>query len=498
MPNPTVIGSGGFNFPGTGGSGFVNQPTAIAHTQGPSIVSDIPSFQRDYNLRDELIFRVEEGRFSMMRVLFDYARQGGAYVTNDVEPHWLLDYKPHPRFYLKQVNGQGGTAGTVYTTGTFILSDPMDAKRLQAGDFIALMNVNQSPSRDDNTINPTYVESPPGSGIFQLKPLPADPQPEVCEISDVNYTTGAISVKRNQGGEAQTAVRSGIAFNVVANGTGNPGANSIRAEDAFFMKMTKPMAEGRDDVMTWSRSHTWDYNYCQYIVRKWSAIDIQENVYRRGVPMQMYAKNRMEAIEQAIEELEWYAWFGFRKESYDNENRWKGMAGGFFEAVPPSHYIAMQEPDYSSATKDGDFTIKKFNKIFEPFFYYGSQTKVVLCGAGWHTAFSWMINAKTNAVPTIQEGWTVKGKWFEISNGGYIYVVPSDTLSLNGMRNTAVVLDPATFRYGHLQNMDLTIVDPLPQTNIHEKSGEIYGVFTYQRRNFDANWVLMLQPNVQT
>jgi len=285
MPDPTVSESGGFVFPGTGASGYVNEPTAITHTNGPSIIADIPGFERDYNLRDELIFRVEEGRFNMMRVLFDYARQGSAYITNDVEPHWQLDYKPHPRFYLKTMANQGGTAGSAYTTGTFVLADPNDAKRLQAGDLIALMNITQSPSRDDNSVITDYVESPAASGIYALKPVVADPSPEVCEIVDVNYTTGAVKVNRNQGGDSQTAVRSGLAFTVVANGTGDPGASSLRAEDAFFMKMTKPMAEGRDDVITWSRSHTWDYNYCQYIVRKWSAIDIQENVYRRGVPI---------------------------------------------------------------------------------------------------------------------------------------------------------------------------------------------------------------------
>ena len=494
----TITDSGGYIMPQTGNGGFLNQSTQIPHTQGPSIIADIPEFQRDYNLRDALITRIEEGRLNMMRVLFDWASMNSAYSVDDTTPNWYLDRVPTPRFYLKTMANQGGTAGSAYTTGTFILEKTTDAPRLQTGDLIALMPLLVPPDRDANSVILDYVVSPTGGSIYLRKDLATAPLPEICRIKEVNYTTGAVMVERNVGGDGQSAARSGLAFTVVANGTGDPGASSIRAEDAFFLKMTRPMREGSDDATVWSRTNTRDFNHCQYIYRKWGVIDIQENVRRRGQPEGQYAKNRKEAIDQFFEELEYWAIFGFRYEDYDAANRWRGHSGGFLEAIPSGHYEVMQEPEYTSATKSGDFTIKRFNKIFENKFYYGSTTKILLCGAGFHTAFSWMINSMTTAVSTIVDSWSVRGRMFEISNGGKMIVIPSDTMTLNGMRNMAILFDPATFQYGHLQNMDIQIVDPLPTTNIHEKTGEIFGVFTFKRENFDANWVIVLQPNTES
>ena len=486
---------GGFDPPTSGSGGFVNTSQGLAFYQGASMITDIPDFQRDYNLRDELITRIEEGRFSMMRVLLDYAMENEAYVTDDIQARWYLDYKATARFYLKTKTNQGGTAGSQYSSSEFILNSVGDSKRLQSGDLVAVMCTTVPITRNSNSVMLDYVATPSGGTIYEKKNLIATPLFEMCKITDVNYTTGAVTVDRNQGGDGQTASKTGIAFTVVANATTDPGASSIRAEDAFFIKMTRPQAEGRDDVTIWSQSNTWDFNYCQFIIRKWGTTDIQENIRRRGQPAGQYAKNRLEALEQYFEEMDYYAYFGFRKSEETADGEWLGHAGGFFEHVPSAHYVAIEEPDYNSNLRAGDFTLKKFNKFWTDKFYHGSQDKIILCGERYHTAFSWMINNMTQNIPVIVDRWGVRGRQFDCSNGGRIFVVASDTLSLNGLDHIAIVLDPSTFRYGHLQNMDVTIVDPLPSTNIHRQSGEIFNVFTFKRVNPDANWVILMQPN---
>jgi hypothetical protein len=486
---------GGFTPPVSGAGGFVNASQGLQFYQGASVIADIPDFQRDYNLRDELITRIEEGRFSMMRVLLDYAMENEAYVTDDVHAKWYLDYKATARFYLKTMANQGTTAGGNAAAGTFVLASAGDAKRIQRGDLLTLMCTTVPTTRNAVSVMLDYVATPSGGTVYEKENLVATPLFEMMEVTEVNYTTGQFVVDRNVGGDGQTASRNGIGFTVAANATTDPGASTIRAEDAFFVKATRPQAEGRDDVTIWSSSNTWDYNYCQFVIRKWGVTDIQENVRRRGQPQGQYAKNRTEALEQYFEEMDYYAYFGFRKEETTADDEWLGHAGGFFEHVPAAHYVALEEPDYNSNLRAGDFTIKKFNKFLTNKFYHGSNDKIILSGEKFATAFAWMINNMTQNIPTIVDRWGVRGYLFDCSNNGRIFVVASDTLSLNGLDHVAIMLDPSTFRYGHLENMDTTIVDPLPSTNIHRKSGEIFNVFTFKRVNPDANWVFLMQPN---
>lgn len=495
---PDITGSGGYIYPGSLAAGYNRSSQNIPYYQGPSIIADIPDYQRDYSIRDAIVHRIEEGRFNMMRVLFDYARRNSAYVVTDVQNRWFLEHKKTPRFYLKTMSSNGGTANTDYTVSTFILENPVDAKRLQSGDLLALMFSFVPTGRSAVGAVLDYAESPPSSGTYVKTFSASAPLPEVGRVIEVNYTTGAVVVTRNVHGDSTTTSYAGKGIDVVVNTTANPGTAIIRAEDAFFIKMTRPLAEGRDDVKVWSSSDTWDYNYCQYINRKWGTTDIRENIYQLGQPRSPMARNKMEAVDQALEELEYYALFGFRHEGTDPDMRWIGHAGGFLEWVPSTHYETLQAPNYTDVTKMGDFTIPLWNKKFENKFYFGAQTKILLCGQDVHTAFSVMINRMTQNIPQIVTSWSVNGVSFRTSSGGTMIVVPSDTMSLNGMSHMAILLDPSTFQYGHLQNMDITIVDNLPSTNIHEKSGEIFGVFTFKRVNPDANWVFVLTPNLQT
>ena len=45
---------------------------------------------------------------------------------------------------------------------------------------------------------------------------------------------------------------------------------------------------------------------------------------------------------------------------------------------------------------------------------------------------------------------------------------------------------------------DIKVVSPLPSTNIHVKSGEIFGDITAKRVNKDANWMFIIKKNNQS
>ena len=499
MDSPTqalITSSGGFIYPASGSAGFVQQASGIPYFGGVPQVGNIPAFMRDYNMRDMLVHKIREGRANMLRTMLSYARAQGAWVVNDVKPTFKLDYKPSPRFYLKVKANQGGTAGSQYAKSTFTLANPKDAKRLQLDDLIVLNFAFVPVSKDANSAILDYVQSPPTTGPYVPKREPTVPIQEQCRVLEVDYLAGTVTVVRNLGNDGRTAARTGVAVTVCTTATTDPGANTINASEAFFVRTGNTMAAGTDDQLTYNRTPTWDYNTSQYVMRKWSSQDIEQNIYKAfpGFDNTM-AKNRMNTMEDFFEELEFMYLYGNRQEEYDSKGRWKGTMGGFFEAVPLNNFVEMEEPDYTDATKMGDFTIARLNKMLVDKFYYGSQEKVLVCGERWHTAFSIMINRMTQNIPQIVDRWDVRGYAFQCSNGGRLFVIPSDTLSLNGNNDIAALYDPETFQYGHLQNMDINVVDPLPTTNIHEKEGEVYGVVTAKRTNPNANYIFVLKPN---
>ena len=499
MDSPTqalITSSGGFIYPASGSAGFVQQASGIPYFGGVPQVGNIPAFMRDYNMRDMLVHKIREGRANMLRTMLSYARAQGAWVVNDVKPTFKLDYKPSPRFYLKVKTNQGGTAGSQYAKSTFTLANPKDAKRLQLDDLIVLNFAFVPVSKDANSAILDYVQSPPTTGPYVPKREPTVPIQEQCRVLEVDYLAGTVTVVRNLGNDGRTAARTGVAVTVCTTATTDPGANTINASEAFFVRTGNTMAAGTDDQLTYSRTPTWDYNTSQYVMRKWSSQDIEQNIYKAfpGFDNTM-AKNRMDIMEDFFEELEFMYLYGNRQEEYDSKGRWKGTMGGFFEAVPLNNFVEMEEPDYTDATKMGDFTIARLNKMLVDKFYYGSQEKVLVFGERWHTAFSIMINRMTQNIPQIVDRWDVRGYAFQCSNGGRLFVIPSDTLSLNGNNDIAALYDPETFQYGHLQNMDINVVDPLPTTNIHEKEGEVYGVVTAKRTNPNANYIFVLKPN---
>jgi hypothetical protein len=93
-------------------------------------------------------------------------------------------------------------------------------------------------------------------------------------------------------------------------------------------------------------------------------------------------------------------------------------------------------------------------------------------------------------LPAATNGWGVELTRYNATNGGTLLFAPSDTLSLHGMSDYAIVIDPAHFQYGHLQNMDIkTIMGS--DINPHEMTAEIYGQVTFKRTNPDAHWMFV-------
>lgn len=493
---PDILTNGGFSYPLAGSGGFVNASQNMPYYAGPNQIASIPEFQRDYNLGRASITKITEGRPVMMNILFAKLQGKAGWVVDDVKPNYYTKIVPHGRFYLRQKTNQGGTTGSATKKGIFTLEKAEDSKMLQKNDIVAIMCMEVTAARDANSSICDYATATGGSVYYQIKDK-AEPLPELAKVLSVDYSTGLVTVERNVGGNGTTQDSlNGIGFTVGANGTTDPGSNTVRAEDAFLVKVANSIAETKDDQLTWALKMTGDYNYVQRVMRKWSANDMEEKVLKRGQGKgNTFQINAADALNDFWNtDMEFTSLLGYRGSGVDESGNYVGNAGGLLETIPPNNTHYLYAPDYQNfGTKPGSFNIPYFNYIMEDKGYYGSQEKFLLCGAKFATAFATMINYMTQHIPNIETKWRVQGKRFESSNGLVINVVVSDRMTLNGLNHMGILWDPATIEYGYLGE-DIKIITP-PQSNPHVKSGEIFGDITFKRTNYNANHLFIMRPN---
>jgi hypothetical protein len=411
-----------------------------------------------------MLTKIGEGRANLMRLLLNYAKSNGAYVATDTETRWGIQYDRLARIYF--ADDSDSTSGSkndiLYVTNA-------EGRRLQAGDILNLMGFWVSTSRglaiatgeDMNIKTSTYAV------------------PEQVKVltnfgDDSGTVTGStkIQVRRNFGGNEPTGHA-----DMLVDIAGGTWSDPITAP--FLWKAGNSIAEGRDDQLTYSDTDEYDYNYCQIVMRKWSATETEQNVDRFFDSEKTFQRNGRRALEEFFKELDVMALFGSRKTETENGRR-KWYTGGIAEFISADNHVAYD---------DSLFQTKNFNEQLKNMFYYGAQVKTALVGADFYTQFANMIDNKI-ILPAAVNSWGVEMIRFNATNGGTLLVAPSDTLSLHGMSDYAYIIDPAHFQYGHLQNMDIRTLT-VPQTNPHEMEAEIYGQITFKRTNPNAHWVFL-------
>ena len=445
----------------------MSTPYNITYYGGQPVVDNIPAVQRTYDLRTALLTKISEGRAPLMRLLWEYAKRKGAYITTDVESRWGLEYARLARIY----HAADSTSSGSNTNDIFHISNS-EAHRMQPGDLLNNMGfwVKQDATTGRTMANATGEDANIKTSTYAL--------PEMVKVLEVyGEDSGGVGitlvkVRRNFGGTAPTG-HADLLIDIAG------GTWSSPITEPFLWKAGNSMPEGRDDQQTYNDIDSWDYNYCQIVMRKWSATETEQNVNRYFTSEKTFQRNARRALEEFMKELDVYATFGVRKTEVENGRR-KWYAGGILEFVPQENYIGYN---------DTLFNTKEFNTRIKDMFYFGSQTKLVLAGADFYTKFANMLDNKIILPSTVNQ-WGVELVQFRTSNGGTLLFAPSDTLSLHGMSDFAIVIDPESFQYGHLQNMDIKTITP-QTVNPHEMEGEIYGQITFKRTNPKAHWVFV-------
>jgi hypothetical protein len=447
-------------------------PYTVTYYGGQPVVDNIPAAFREYDARTAMLTKIQEGRANLMRLLLEYARRGGAYIARDVESRWGIEYGRLAKIFMSA--NSTSSSGTLHDILTVTNAE---GRRLQPGDILNLMGFWV---KYDTTTGRTLAAAT-GAGIKTRTSTYFLPeQVKVLEnYGDDSGTAGyaKIKVRRNFGGTAPTGHVDLLVD--VAGWAGSTYAGDIDTTGPFLWKAGNSIPEGRDDQWTYTDVDEYDYNYCQIVMRKWSATETEQNVDRFYTTEKTYQRNARRALEEFYKELDSIATFGTRKTETENGRR-KWYTGGILEFIPTGNIIGYGDTLFQTAN---------FNTQLKDMFYYGSQTKLVLAGASFYTKFSNMIDNKI-ILPAAVNGWGVELQQFRTTNGGTLLFAPSDTLSLHGMSDYAIVIDPESFKYGHLQNMDIKAIQ-VETVNPHEQEGEIYGQIIFKRTNPKANWLFM-------
>ena len=497
--NSTPAVTGGFAETRTGSAGYLNLSQGLPFYQGRSRIASIPEYMRNpWLLGDDLVMTLEEGRSQFVKILMHYAQANGRITRPDVKYRWKIDVVPHMRFYLKEeaitsTNLVSEMELTPYTrptqsypTATGNPAITGDIARLQAGDYLLMMFSWLDKAR---TTAPVYVESY------------TDVIPEIARVISVNYSANTLSVERNWAGSQRTVAGTNPGTVTVVANSATPTSSEVRARDAFFIKLPNAMREDEIDQKIFSTSNTWGEGLMQRSLRAWGAGHFQEVINRNLGNGSAMDKNRRMAIKNFFNQIELQSLWGEQQEGWDAEtNDWWGTTDGLLTNVPAEHYIGLVPIDYGAIRQNptyawGSFDIPIMNKILEDKGYYGSERKIAVCGNEAFTAFNTMINYMTQNVPDIKDEWSVRGRRFNSSGGLQVDFVQSDVMTLNGLNNKMILVDPAAFRMVNLEGYPIDIVE-IANENPLKSNGFIHGVYSFLDLNPDSHWVFTIDSNL--
>lgn len=484
---------GGFNRP-LATAGYYNFSQNLSWYQGRSTIASIPEYMRNPGLLiQDLMVNIQEGRSNMMRLLYEEAQRGGIIYAPDVKFRYRVNVKPHDRIYLAQGSYTVSNMVTEFKLSDYTRPNQSyptssgnprvvgDIARLQEGDFILLMF---SWCDKNRVLQPRVGEA-------YDKPVP-----EIAKVISVDLANNSFKALRNwAGSQRQTAPVAPPTLTVVAN-SATPTTNQIRQKDAFFMLLPNSVPEDEIDQKVMNYTVTFEEGIMQRVVRAWGGRRMSEIINRNLGNPSPVVQSKQIAIEQFFKQWELAALWGEKNEGFDENYEWYGFTDGLLTGLPKEHYVGLVPINYSLLRTRpekafGSFDFPIFNKILEDKGYIGSQRKILLCGANFHTNVTTMFNYMTQNIPNIVSEWKVVGNRFQSSNGLTVDIVPSDTMSLNGMTNKGILYDPETFKIVQLQNYPTDIVE-IANENPLKSNGFIHGVQAFVNLNPDSTWVFTI------
>lgn len=495
---------------GSSSAGYYQKPMNLPWTQGRSLLATIPEFQLNpFAMEKAFVTRISEGRANLLRVLSETLMKKGGMPVKNVAGMLPVEITPNSRIYLDtgaytgtnsvttfKIRGNVTPIATAHPNGN--INQKGDIARLDVGQFITLMFSWVTPARSSA---PAYSPNPGHHADTKTATVP-----EICKITAINYDTSEITVSRNWAGSKRTSTPSapGTVTILADTGTGVPstslgGTGSILQKHAFIIPMAKSLQEDEIEGKGFHTSMTWRNYSLQRHGRMFGDGTLSKVIANNlGIEPQG-VQQRRNAIEQYLLDWDYTLLFGGQSTSFDNElGYWSGTTDGILTDIPASHYIAIKGPKWSDITGSTanmmSFSPEVFNYIMSGKSLIGSQEKWLLVGEGFYLALTTMFNRITTAVSQIVSEWKVVGARFMTSNGLTINIIPSDTMSLNGLRNHGILIDPQYFQPLYLQGYPVMDVREMVSNNPLKSEGFVHGIKGAVNLNPDAHWVFQLIP----
>jgi len=497
---------------GSTSAGYYQQPMNLPYTQGRSLLATIPEFQLNpFAMEKAFVTKLSEGRANLLRVLSEVLMKKGGMPVKNVAGMLPVEITPNSRIYISagaytgtnsettfKIRGNVTPIATAHQNGN--INQKGDIARLDVGQFITLMFSWVTPSRGSA---PAYSPNPGHHADTKTATVP-----EICKITSINYDTSEITVSRNWAGSARTSTPTapGTLTIVADSGTGVPstslgGTGTILQKHAFLIPMAKSLQEDEIEGKGFHTSMTWRNYSLQRHGRMFGDGTLSRVIAQNMGIEPQGTQQRRNAIEQYLADWDYTLLFGGKSTTFETElGYWSGTTDGILTDIPASHYIALKGPKWSDITGSSanmmSFSPEVFNYVMSGKSLIGSQEKWLLVGEGFHLALTTMFNRITTAVSQIVSEWKVVGTRFMTSNGLTINIIPSDTMSLNGMRNFGILIDPQYFQPLYLQGYPVMDIMEMVSNNPLKSEGFVHGIKGAVNLNPDAHWVFQLIPEL--
>ena len=490
--------------------GRYQQSSGLPFAGGKSVVASIPEYA--YNplkFEQSMMTKIEEGRANFTRTLLEIAGTNGG-VKSVLKPNYEYEVlvAPIPRLYiaigtyavvdnkttLQLTNSgidtlrvAGKTIKTAFNNGSPNQSG--DVSQLEVGQYILLMCSLVKLAR---TTVPAYK-------VNGVKPI-NKAVPEICKIESINADKGTIVVSRNWAGDARlTTPAAPASFTVGSTGS------DVKPSDAFVIAMSKALGEDELTGTIRSVSGTFDSGQLQMDSSAYGSRHMAEVVAANLGQESFYSKTKKEALRLIMQRREYTALFGMKSSKFNSmTNLWEGSTDGLLSKIPDSNQIAILGVNYSVITNGnpaemGAFQPAIFNKFLSDKNYIGSSTrKIIVCGQTFADDFMMMmqqISGQVTRVQNIVSEWKVVGTRFTASNGMLVDVVPSDQLTMNGMEDLAVIMDPGYFHMTTLKGYSTLDALEMPETHPYQKDGYFHSCFGFNNTLPEAHWIIKVVPN---
>jgi hypothetical protein len=499
----TTSGLGAYPIKMSGAAGYPTFSQEIPWNIGRSLVSSIPEYLRnERSLTKDIIMKIGNGNYNAIRILLEDAERNGTIVINDFKTKFKVEVEQQPEFFFDSISVVDSGVNKVLKfkmkipdrkSNILNRDNPKivgDIALLEMGQFVYLHFSWVAPDR--NATSGQKISGKPVHGYIL---------PEACLITDIDYSTGEVTVTRG----VYKNQRSGSYTNLtlVSGSTTFAQASSVVVPQAnlFFMAGAKAVSEDEMEGQIRHNYATFAEAYVQRTVNAYGGNETSEQIHANlGLesPMAQSKRIAMDMFTQGWNDI---ALFGEGGENYDDQGKWKGTTDGLLTNVPKSHFTTLIDIDYkhirdtSYNYRFGSFDKAIFNKIFLDKVFTGASTRNLICGGDFFNAFSTMINELTQAVPDIRSDWKVMGKTFVTADGLTLNFIVDNRLSRKNMRNVAIMYDPSAMRKIAVKGIPETDIRMIDYENPTKSGGFIVGTQGFINTNPEACWVFQLADN---